>query len=165
MRLTARVPAWPVAHQWFLVTDSRPFHRILFSESAEDPKHQKSGHLKITQNWNSQITSSSWKPKSQSLGYTLSHCSCGIFQQLHLKQNPGSKNHPGSMRYIYWTFGDESNERKNNCFFQDFGVFGICAPLYSGCIYLVFCKMKVMLFWFMGGVAAAGNWSFPFIVA
>lgn len=61
--------------------------------------------------------------------YLLSHCSCGISQHLHLKQSLGSKSHPDFVRCIQGTFEDESNERKYNCFFQDFRVFAICAPL------------------------------------
>lgn len=87
----------------------------------------------------------------------LSHCSCGIFRHLRLKQRPRSKNHPDSVRYIYWTSKDESNEKKNNCFFQDFGVFGIHAPLYSGHIYSVFSKSKSYSFDLWEGLLQLGT--------
>lgn len=75
----------------------------------------------------------------------LFQCSYGIFQHVPLKQSPGCENHPDSVRYLYWIFEDESNERKNNCLLLRLqGVWNPHPPVFMVHFFSLF-KMKLIL--------------------
>lgn len=120
------------AMESFLFGDfwAQTHHRVWLSGSTEDPMHwevisdKEKSELDLP---NHQLFLKAEIPILWL--YLLSHCSRGISQHLHLRQSLGSNTHPDSVRHIEGTFEDESNERRNDCFFQDFSVFGICAPL------------------------------------
>lgn len=112
----------------------------------------------------SHITSSSWKLKSQSFGYTfyliVPVASLNTFTwdkalALKLTQTPW-ETYREPLRMNQMKERTIVSSKTSGCLES--------VPLLFRIYLFILFKMKVIFFWFVGGVAEARNWSLPFIV-